>query len=411
LLNNLISRAKSLGFAAELFYIKRDEFSINSEKQIYSKSLKEEGYGLRIFKEKKVGFAFSTSISDELLENAIKSWKVSEKDDANELPLVRNINKLQLFREFNKKDVCIKLFESLNELRTSINVISIYTEAHTTEVGIINSEGSYVNENRSGITIGVVANNKEGSNVSPEIYEYRSFRDPSFNVDEIKDDIKFKVNITKNREKLNKKVDEVILTPKAISELLVPLLSYAISEENNYRGKTPLKEGMSIKTGLKIIDDPTIPDSLYSRSFDAEGQPSKTNVIIDNTVKTFLNNWYWSLKSKKQGTASAARNYSTIPSISPSNIKIEFNEKLSEDENYVIIDQIQGVHTSNFDTGDFSVVTSVAWLSKDEKGIREMILTGNILNLLKGIKAEDSKYKQYNNAITGNIMVKGIYLT
>ncbi|AWR94735.1 TldD/PmbA family protein [Acidianus brierleyi] len=411
MLDNLISKAKSLGFAAEIFYIKRNEFSINSEKQIYSRNLKEEGYGLRIFKDKKVGFAFSTNLNDELLDNAIKSWKISEKDDANEIPQISTVNKLQLFTEFDKKDVCISLFENLNELKTLMNVISIYTEAHESEVGIVNTEGVNISENRSGVTVGIVANNKEGANVSPEIYEYRSFRDPSFNIDEIKEDIKFRINITKNRQKFDKRTDTVILTPKAISELLVPLLSYAITEENNYRGKTPLKENMDIKSGLKIIDDPTIPNSLYSRSFDSEGQQSKTNVIIDGKVKTFLNNWYWSLKAKKQETSSASRSYSTIPSISPSNIKIDFNEKLSADENYVVVDQVQGVHTSNFDTGDFSVVASVAWLSKEEKGIREMILTGNILNLLKGIEAEDHKYKQYNNVLTSNILVKGIYLT
>ncbi len=411
MLDSLISKAKSLGFAAEIFYIKRNEFSINSEKQIYSRSLEEEGYGLRLFKDKKVGFTFSTTLNNELLDNAIRSWKISEKDDANEIPQISNINKLQLFNEFNKKDVCINLFENLKELKTSMNVISIYTEAHTSEVGIINTEGASISENRSGITVGIVANNKEGANVSPEIYEYRSFRDPSFDIDEIKEDIKFRVNITKNRQKFDKKIDSVVLTPKAISELLVPLLSYAISQENSYRRKTPLKEDMDIKSGLKITDDPTINGSLYSRSFDSEGQQSKTNVIIDNNMKTFLNNWYWSLKTRKQETASASRSYSTIPSISPSNIKIDLNEKLSDDENYVVVDQVQGVHTSNFDTGDFSVVASVSWLSKDEKGIREMILTGNILNLLKGIMAEDRKYKQYNNVLTGNILVKGIYVT
>ncbi|AOL16749.1 hypothetical protein BFU36_08580 [Sulfolobus sp. A20] len=415
MLDKILSKAKSLGYSAEIFYMRRDEYSLELERQSRSRELTEEGYGLRVFKDKKMGFAYSTVLSESLLDRAIKSWKVSEADNSNEIPRGDKVNvKIPLYYDFDKVEVCKEFIQSFNDMK--VNFVNITCESYINEVGIVNTEGLDQRESRSGIVLSVFANYKDGNVVTPEIHEVKSSRRPSFEiVEEMKRDLEFKVNVSKKRSKLEDliskrggKLSVVIFTPKASSILIGPLLAHAVSQENAYRGKSSIKEGMEINAGLKIIDDPTIPNSIYSRSFDGEGLQSKVNVIIDNEVKMFLNNWYWSLKAGKEPTASAARSYTSIPYISPTNIKIEHREKLSEDEDYLVVDEIQGVHTSNFDTGEFSVVTSVSWFSKSNEGVRETTLTGSLVNLLRGIIAESNNVKQYRNIITGDLLISGL---
>jgi PmbA protein len=107
----ILDKAKNQGYSAEIFYVKRTEFSINEEKQIYSRFLNEEGYGLRVFKDGKVGFAYSTRLDENLLDNAIKSWKVSERDDANQIPTPNKVNYLNLYKKFDLSEVGTRRFK------------------------------------------------------------------------------------------------------------------------------------------------------------------------------------------------------------------------------------------------------------------------------------------------------------
>ncbi|BDC19593.1 TldD/PmbA family protein [Acidianus sp. HS-5] len=408
----ILDKAKNLGYSAEIFYAKRSEFSINEEKQIYSRFLNEEGYGLRVFKEGKVGFAYSTRLDDNLLDSAIKSWKISEKDEANEIPKPAKIRYLNLYKKFDLHESVKEKIKELEELKEKINVATLNSTAWITEIGILSTEGMNVNEKRSGISASVSANYKDVGYVGPEIYEARSFRTPSADISELKDSIIEKVRITSERTALDFKPKSVVLTPKAVYYLVLPLLSYAISLENYYRHRSPLKEGEVLNENLKIIDNPMTEESVYSRSFDGEGQESLVNEIINVEVRKFLSNYYWSLKTKRENTASATRGYSSIPYIYPSNLEFYVNneeEDLSE-EGKVFVDEVQGVHTSNFDTGEFSIVGSVAWVVKDGKKIslKEIVITSNLKDLLKGIQKSSKRRLMIGNVNTGDLEIQGL---
>ncbi|ARM76237.1 TldD/PmbA family protein [Acidianus manzaensis] len=410
---NIIEKAKDLGYSAELIYINREEYSIEEGDQTYSRYLNEEGYGLRVFKDGKVGFAYSTKLSDSILENAIESLKVSQSDDANKIPPYNKPNYINLYYDFDLIEVAKEKIKELEDIKKEkINVINLNSTTWISKIGIINTEGLDVYEKRSGISVSASGNYKEAGYVGPEIYEYMSFRNPKTDIQQLKEKLVDKVMITKEKNKLDFKPKSVILTPKATYSLIFPLLRYAISTENYYRGRTPFKEGESINDKLKIIDDPTIKESIYSRSFDAEGQQSKVNTIIDGEIKTFLSNTYWANKTKRENTASASRSYATTPIIYPSNISISYKEEYDnlDDENKIYIDEVQGVHTSNFDTGEFSVVGSFSWIIKGGKKIslREIVITSTLKDLLKNIVASTKKREIQGNIITGNLEILNV---
>ena len=405
----VIQRAKDLGYSAEVFMAELNEIQIKREKQYQNMHIFDRGYGLRIIKDGKLGFAYGNKL-DNLLDLAIDSLKASKEDKFNVLPSPEKINKMNL-KSFDISEGEEKIKELINygnEIRELVNVISEYYDALNLKIKIVNTEGIDVEEDRSLIIFSITYNIRNDSEISPEIYEYKASRDiKQLEIEKLKDKIALMKEIYgSKREKLEKKLTSVKFTTKALAELLVPLFSSSISLENYYRGKTPFKEGEIINPNLEIIDNPLMPNALYSRSFDAEGLPSKINILIkEGKVVKFLSNTYWSLKAGKENTHSSLRSYSTLPFISVSNLEVNVKEN---SENEIVIDQVQGVHTSDFDTGEFSVVAPIVWNEKEGKAYREVTVSGSLKELLKGIEGKSGEKELYGNLYSPSLIIKGV---
>ena len=405
----VIQRTKDLGYSAEIFMVELNEIQIKREKQYQNVHISERGYGLRIIKDGKLGFAYGNKLGN-LLDLAIDSLKASKEDKFNVLPSPEKISKMNLkFFNISEGEEKIKeLMNYSNEIREVVNVLSEYYNALNLKVKVVSTEGIDVEEDRSLISFSVTYNVKSDVEISPEIYEYKASRNPKqLDIEKIKDKVALMKKIYgSKREKLEMKLTSAKFTTKALAELFVPLFSTSISLENYFRGKTPLKENEVINPNLEIVDNPLISSTPYSRSFDAEGLPSKVNVLIEEgKIVKFLSNTYWSLKAGKENTHSSLRSYSTLPFISPSILEVNVKEN---GENEIVIDQVQGVHTSNFDTGEFSVVASIVWNEKEEKAYRELTVSGNIKELLKGIEGKSGEKELYGNLYSPSLIIKGV---
>jgi len=404
----IIQKAKDLGYIAEIFMTEVNEVQVKREKQYQNMHIYERGYGLRIIKNGRLGFAYGNKL-DNLLDLAIDSLRASNEDKFNVLPSPEKINKMNLkFFDISEGEEKIKeLMNHGNEIRGLVNVLSEYYEALNLKVKVVSTEGIDAEEDRSLLSFSIAYNVRNDVEVSPEIYEYKSSRDPELNIEKIRDKVILMKKIYESRRnKLEKKLTSVKFTPKALAELFVPLFSSSISLENYSRGKSPLKEGELINPGLEIIDNPLMSNAPYSRSFDTEGLPSKLNVLIkEGKVIKFLSNTYWSLRANKENTHSSSRSYSTLPFVSPSILEVNVKET---SENEIIIDQIQGVHTSNFDTGEFSVVAPVVWNEKEGKAYRELTVSGNLRELLRGIEGKSGEKELYGNLHSSSLIINGV---
>lgn len=405
----IVNRAKDLGYLIEIFMTKVNEIQIKREKQFQNMRILDRGYGIRIIKEGKMGFAYGNRL-DNLLDLAIDSLNAAKADKFNTIPSPEKIQKqnLMMFNINEAEDKIKDLMGFGSELREYVNVVSEYYEAINLKVKIVNSEGIDVEEERSLLSFSLAYNIKNDNEISPEIYEFLSSRTLKLDIEKLKEKVlKTREIYSKDRIKLEKPISRAEFTPKSLVELFSPLFSHAISLENYVRGKSPLNEGEMINSSLEIFDNPFIDKAPYSRSFDGEGLPSRTNFIIkEGKVNQFLSNTYWSLKAGKDNTHSASRSYSTIPFISPTIIDV--NVKSSTESEGIVIDQVQGVHTSNFDTGEFSVVASVAWNEKEGKAFRELTLSGNLKDFLKGIEGKTSDKVIYGNLNTPSLVVKSV---
>ncbi|TRM88012.1 hypothetical protein DJ526_08925, partial [Sulfolobus sp. A20-N-G8] len=66
MLDKILSKAKSLGYSAEIFYMRRDEYSLELERQSRSRELTEEGYGLRVRVSKPGALSYAKNVSVEV---------------------------------------------------------------------------------------------------------------------------------------------------------------------------------------------------------------------------------------------------------------------------------------------------------------------------------------------------------
>ena len=89
---------------------------------------------------------------------------------------------------------------------------------------------------------------------------------------------------------------EMILSPSAVSELLLDTITHSINSDSGQKKTSAFqgKIGQIVSTHLLTIeDDPTDAKSLSCSSFDREGVPhGLTNIINEGILKTFLYNTY-----------------------------------------------------------------------------------------------------------------------
>jgi predicted Zn-dependent protease len=132
----------------------------------------EDGYSLRIIKNKKLGFSYGNKISDDLYDLAISSVDAGKEDEANVLSYDSKKVKVDgIFDEntLNPIDNLKYYIESLNSISDKVNFINQRAVAGYTTIEVKNTLGLDSQSKTSFIWIGGVANYL-GEEVGPEIY-------------------------------------------------------------------------------------------------------------------------------------------------------------------------------------------------------------------------------------------------
>ncbi|AAK40966.1 TldD/PmbA family protein [Saccharolobus solfataricus] len=413
----LISRAKAMGISLEIFSVKMREYTIAKDKFYVPIIVEETGYGIRLIDEKyRIGYIYTKKLNDNVLEEALKIAKLGESDKANILPSkqpVKRINENQI-----NEDVVQDTIKDLIELEEKVNLTSASASAINYEVSIFNTEGVEVSEKRGVLSVQASAN--DGNN-SPEIYEYLIKRDSKISLEKLKASIIEKVKIMKKKERIDPKGYDVTFTQKALDSLFSSLFPSLFSARNFYKETSPFKLGELVNENLEIIDDPLNQSLPFSRSFDDEGNPSRVSKVIESgLVKRPLTNTYWATRMSVENTSSASRNldwvvpsYFIPPHVDFSNIIFDYkNTESNIEENSVIVDQLEGIDTADLSSGNFSLVANVSWLNrKDEKiGLEELLITGNLKQLLKNIVSTSKNIENYGKVVSGKLKVRGLSL-
>jgi PmbA protein len=262
---------------------------------------------------------------------------------------------------------------------------------------------------------------KEKNMVTPVCFEFNAGR--AYNVDPAwvgKEAARLAVAALKTKP-IKTETTKLILTQFALQELLYFTLINAVKADNVQRNQSPFQGRIGEKVAsenVTIYDDGLLPGGLRTWAFDGEGTPQqKTTLIEKGVLRNFLYDNYAAKKEGKESTGNASRaGYLSTPSIEATNFHIMPGNKtpdqlMNEVDDGLIIYYLQGAHSSNPVSGEFSVVATPAWKIKKgkiEHATRGVMLAGNIFEVLKNVSATANNERQMGQLIAPWILVENV---
>ncbi|GBR74327.1 peptidase PmbA [Candidatus Termititenax aidoneus] len=216
---------------------------------------------------------------------------------------------------------------------------------------------------------------------------------------------------------------DLLLTPSVARDFL-SVLAELFSAENILRQRSLFrgKLGRQVASAkVTLIDDPFLPALSGSFLYDGEGVPGRKRVLIKNgRLRDLFYDVYSARKCGVPHAGNAARaSIFSEPSIGASNLyfqrgKLARPEIIKNISRGVLIENIMGLHTADPVSGEFSF-GAAGQLIRDGRlaePVKDMAIAGNLVDLLKSIKAcgsdlEFSGHYGSPSILIENIMVAG----
>lgn len=407
------------------------EIYIEESKSIELDSRKEElnfakeeidcGVGIRVIKDNKVGFAFTSDMNkiEEAAMQSIENTKLNKVDENYAFAEVEKVPEIK--KVYDKKFNDLSLDESIEFLKNTIDTTidqgcDITGSGFSASEGrslIINSNGVSIEDEGTGFGIGLSVTIQKDGQIATA---YNSQSSRFFDLDGEKLAIEV-CNLAKSSLD-TKPIDtndyDVVLDYYATTGLLQTFIS-AFNGENVMRGRSILKDKMRMEIAnpnLTIVDNPLLENGMCTSKCDGEGSVSeKTELVKDGVLNSFIYDIYTANKQGVKTTSNGLRgSYLTTPMISPTNVEFKFDEMkdLSEIDKGVLTTSVLGAHTANPISGDFSVEASNAF--KIENGeltdpINKAMISGNIFEIMKKVEGLKSEIKQYGQFIIPKLLV------
>ncbi len=425
--NKLIKKAENISLFFKDKYI--DDFeiyisaSIDNEIEVYNKSVESlshsdtSGVGIRIFKDKKAGYAWINSFEDskikDCIDKAVLNARASGADEYNGIPqekesryvLNKNIENFLYSESFNeysvdKKINMLKYVEEISRKKDKriIGVDSLSYSDSLYETVILNSSGfkRSLLQTSSFIFLNLIARKDDDTSTG---FGFSYGRDPgSFNLEDVAEEAVKRSTMLLGARKIKSKSSTIILDPITASQFLGVIAS-AVTADAVQKGKSLFKGKINERIfdiDLNIYDNGIMEDGFSSKPFDAEGiNKGKTTVFEKGILKTYLYDCYTARKDNKQSTGNASRaSYRIPPTVGISNFYIEPGKKdVSEiisriDEGFYVIDVI-GMHSgANPVSGDLSVGAKGVLIKNGsiDDPVKEVTIASDLMSFCKKIE-------------------------
>jgi PmbA protein len=393
------------------------------------------GIGIRVVVNKAIGFAYTNILEDQkatedVISRALNAAKASKPDpDWKALPEKRlhttaektyDDRILGLGAE-DLVDIASRMLDAGTDVNKRVFPIEGGASAAYLSNAVANSNGIAVFDKGTIIECSLAAVAKEGNTVTPVCFEFNAER--SNNIDPAwvgREAGRLAASALKT-ERIETKNTKIIFTQFALQELLYYTLINAVKADNVQRNQSPFKDKIGEKVAAEnvtINDDGLIPGGLRTSTFDGEGSPhQKTSLIDKGILRNFLYDNYTANKDGKQSTGNASRaGYLSTPDIETTNFHImpgtaPADQIISEMDDGLIIYYLQGAHSSNPVSGEFSVVATPAWKIKKGEIVhstRGVMLAGNIFELLKNVNMIANNERKMGQLVSPWILVENV---
>ena len=335
------------------------------------------GCGIRIIKDHKLGFAYTSdfdeTVVEETIASAIENAKFTETDEFHGLPQDCKTARLQDLFDNNIGKTPI---EKKITLALQIEALSYKADKRikkTEKISYSEDEFEVSLANSNGLNASYQSNYCGAS--AQVIAEASGAMEAGFGMDyvkKIKDLDARKIGLEAAERatqllgaKAIKSQKLALVFDPHVGGQLLETLATPLSSDATQKGKSLFanKLGQAVgSTKLTIIDNGRLENGLASAPFDGEGVPTQeTKLITNGKLSNFLFNTYTANKGKTKSTGNAARGgFMGLPGIGTTNLYIKPGQRSPEDiiksiKNGLYITRVMGIHTANPISGDFSI--------------------------------------------------------
>ncbi len=211
---------------------------------------------------------------------------------------------------------------------------------------------------------------------------------------------------------------QVLISPEAANGLVGDFIA-AMSGEEVYKHRSFLKDKLGDKIAselLNITEDPSLPKSPYSRTFDDELIPTaKKDLVSNGVLKTYLHNIYSAEKMGVRSTGNAFRTSGGF--VGATNLIIRRGEETMQDLLGRIDEGIYLLDTEdspNMSTGDLSAMVSAGYYIKKGKimyPVKETMIGINMIDLMRNISALSKEVFEISGISTPAILAKNVKIS
>lgn len=387
------------------------KISVLNTKLEASDEISDTGLAIRVIKDKKQGFAYTSDLDGFVIASAIDQAMAnaanSQTDEFFTLP------------HPTKQPIKMNLYDkTINEIPIQKKIelaLNIEEQAYKTDIRIKKTEKIAYEENESDIWI----NNLNGidvhyrSNACSAYAQVVAEQSQEMEYGASMEAVKHFTNLdpAKIGQKAAKQALELlgakqipsqkmacILDPEIGAELLgvlfTPLTAEAVQKGRSlFINKIDQKIGSNV---LSIIDNGVLVNGIGTMPFDDEGVATQETRLIDNGIlKNYFFNTYTANKQKTRSTGNALRpSFMGLPGTGPTNFYIAPGKEdpktmLGSIKKGLYITRVMGLHTANPISGDFSLGASGIMIENGEKTypVSGITIAGNLLDLLRSIQA------------------------
>ncbi|NHJ13148.1 MAG: TldD/PmbA family protein [Candidatus Thorarchaeota archaeon] len=391
--------------------------------------------GIRAFVDKKMGAAFTNIATKEsgveALEMAFSASRASTPDeDWVSLPMPsKDYPDLKKFwqddvaqsRPSKVVDLSLRLLELGSSAEAgmipagggsaAISVISAYANSNGTETSF-RTTVAYV-------VLAAVAQTETG--MTPGVVSLDIKRHLDLELESTVQRVARIIRICKTAAKGRTGKFTVVLHPRAYSQIFQYTFIQSVRGDNVARGKSKIGDKIGEKIAsdlLTVVDDGLHPRGLRSSSADDEGVPRRRTPIIESGIlRSFIWDTYWGNKMGVKSTGNARRRMRQgLVEIAPSTFVVSPGERsieeiISEMDYGYYIENVQGAHSANPESGDFSIVGNPALLIENGKlmgAVHGLMVSGNAFELLKQVREIAKEPIYLTGTIGPEIVLDGV---
>ncbi|KPV62555.1 MAG: peptidase PmbA [Candidatus Bathyarchaeota archaeon BA1] len=368
------------------------------------------GIGIRLIKEKKLGFAFSSTLSKRgVLKTCGEAFSLARASTPNpdwfSLPTPTKLpgppagifdKEVAALGGDEVLSLAVRAYDAVKEYDKRAVIDDGKFSSAVTEVAISNSHEINAAEKSTLLYCFMVCVAKECGEVSSMAFEYDVARTMKFSPEKIGRLAAEKAVASLRPKTTSPFVGQVILDSLPAAEIVLSPVIASVNADNVQRRRSIWMGKLGERVAdpqLSVVDDGLLPSGIGSSSFDAEGvSRQRTQVIAGGLLKGYLHNSFTANKEGRSSTGNASRpDYTAPPLICVSNFVVEPGKKKLED---IISEVEKGIIVRRFsgnvrpESGEFSGIAKQA--SFIENGevkypLKETMISGNAFQALINI--------------------------